>query len=182
MISQLHMLCSNIYTHTFLYIKKKNNRNRMKDETRSECQILLYYSNILFKKALHKLLLSSNRELCANIVYSVMPKRPLLSHLCYTKKKIQWSISNFTTTHSTVDGYAVKKKKRKKKKISKLIQKCSMYSTILLPSVRGEMPDECISRNSSFLLLMSLQRTNRRLRVHRHQSKRLSSTDPRALH
>lgn len=59
----------------------------MKDETRSECQILLYYSNILFKKALHKLLLSSNRELCANIVYSVMPKRPLLSHLCYIKKK-----------------------------------------------------------------------------------------------
>lgn len=81
-----HAVLQHIYTHIFIY-KKKNNRNRMKDETRSEYQILLYYSNILFKKALHKLLLSSNRELCANIVYSVMPKRPLLSHLCYMKKK-----------------------------------------------------------------------------------------------
>lgn len=89
----------------------------MKDETRSECQILLYYNKILFKKALHKLLLSSNRELCANIVYSVMPQRPLLSHLCYMKKKKKLrSISNFTTTHSIVDGYAVQKKKKKKEK------------------------------------------------------------------
>lgn len=111
-----HAVLQHIYTHIFIY-KKKNNRNRMKDETRSEYQILLYYNNILFKKALHKLLLSSNRELCANIVYSVMPKRPLLSHLCYMKKKKKLrSISNFTTTHSTVDGYAVQKKKKKKEK------------------------------------------------------------------